>query len=461
MLMADLFVCCVWLMCLVCGKTNGLWILPSLWIAPLLRMWLSFLMYRRSRMALAPIVMLLVFVARTFCVRNGALLFTLFTDPLLTLLRSVPVLFGVPVVTAENMPDIWFAVHDYRFLIGTVASIWLVVIPLVIYIYRCVKKINVPGVLGLRQGIGLCAYLVGVIVVENFVVAHFHYSHISVFILALLLMLIPILFNNGKLEGMLSKGEQAFIISLILSGMAYSFGISYNNASELAAGLLPAAFFAILCRLLDRKVRYDEVLFIISGSFLFVFSQYTLGMFRIGMLLLSLGLMAVPFIRVASSTMRYRSAVVGYVAIALFIPVFCIGYNPYSVLEARKICHYDEYDYSPHGLMLVCGEDGSGIRDRYELILPAEYKRIEHLISSKPYCKVETDGGWKIYDIVRQEFLSEEVFEEVIPYADLSYLLKSDAGDRYLIIPRTYSRFCDEKVAVISEQPPVFLTENE
>lgn len=42
--------------------------------------------------------------------------------------------------------------------------------------------------------------------------------------------------------------------------------------------------------------------------------------------------------------------------------------------------------------MLVCGRDGVGIRDRYGLILPPEYERVEHLIPSKPYCKVMKDG---------------------------------------------------------------------
>jgi hypothetical protein len=141
--------------------------------------------------------------------------------------------------------------------------------------------------------------------------------------------------------------------------------------------------------------------------------------------------------------------------------MFCIGYNPYSVLEARKIRHFDEYEYSYNGLMLVIGRDGIGIRDRYELILPAEYCDVELLKSHKPYCKVETKDGWQIYDIVKQELLSEDVFTAVVPYGEFSFLLQSDTGDKYLIMPSSYSRFNDKKTAVISEQPPTCMTSRE
>lgn len=43
------------------------------------------------------------------------------------------------------------------------------------------------------------------------------------------------------------------------------------------------------------------------------------------------------------------------------------------------------------------------------LILPIDrYNRIELLTPSKPYCKVRKDGKWQIYDIERQELVSDE-----------------------------------------------------
>ena len=95
-----------------------------------------------------------------------------------------------------------------------------------------------------------------------------------------------------------------------------------------------------------------------------------------------------------------------------------------------------------------------GIRDRYGLILPAEYDWIEHLIPSKPYCKVKKDGHWLIYDIERQELLSEEKFTDVTRCGEFAYRLQSPSGDRYLLIPYLYSRFDDGCAAEIVDQLP-------
>lgn len=460
MLVADLSVCCLWLLCLINSDPNGYGILPMLCMMPLLRMWLSFLIYRRSRMALTPIVILLLM---TICTLSGHThqAFTLYVDPWLTLLRVVPSFFGEHVITAENMSGIWLRSSDNRVLIGLLESIWIVLVPMVIYIWRYIRKENLPRECSLRKRTGICLYVVAVILIEALVINHFYYSHVSVFILCMLLMLAPVIFGGGKIEGMLTKGELAFIIVLLLLGVAYTLGVSYNDASVITAAVFPLIFFLIFCWIMDRQASYADAAIIIAASFLFVFGQYLIDMFRVIMLMLSLGLMAVPLIRFAISTRKVWAATAAYVIIGVLLPVFCIGYNPYSVLEARKIRHFDEYVYSYNGLMLVIGRDGRGIRDRYELILPAEYRDVQLLKSHKPYCKVKTRDGWQIYDIVKQELLSEEVFTAVIPYGEFSFLLRSDTGNKYLIMPTSYSRFNDEDTAVISGQPPTCLTNYE
>ena len=459
-LVVDLSVCCIWLLCLINSNPKGYGFLPMLCMMPLLRMWLSFLIYRRSRMALTPIMILSLM---TICALSGHAhqAFTLFVEPWLTLLRVVPSFFGEHVITAENMSDIWFTSSDHRVQIGFLDSIWVVLVPLIIYICRYIRKENCSQEFSLRKRTGICLYVIAVLIIEYVAISHFYYSHLSVYILCMLLMVVPIIFNGVKVEGMLARREQAFIIVLLLLGIAYTLGVSYNAASVISTALFPTAFFALLCWIMNRHIRYSDAAFIIAGSFLFIFSQYLINMFRIVMLLLSLGLMAVPLIRFAISTRKVWITIVAYVFIAVLLPMFCIGYNPYSVLEARKDRHFDEYVYSYNGLMLVKGRDGIGIRDRYELILPPEYLYVDLLKSDKPYCKVETIEGWQIYDIVKQEFLSEEVFADVVPYGEFSFLLKSDKEDKFLIMPTSYSRFNDKKTAVISEQPPTCLTNRE
>lgn len=134
------------------------------------------------------------------------------------------------------------------------------------------------------------------------------------------------------------------------------------------------------------------------------------------------------------------------------MPIFCLGYNPYSVLEARRYWHFDRYFGSPNGLLYVGNDSTRGLRDRYGVILPVQYDRIELLTPSKPYCKVRKNNKWQIYDIERKEFVSKECFNEVIPYDDYTYCLKSENGDKYLIMPRIYNRYDNNRSAVISNE---------
>lgn len=447
MLIADLFICCIWLIFIMHNSIGTVWCRPAVWAAPLLRIWLSFLTYRRSRMALAPIIMLSLLTLGSLLGRamSG---FALFVQPLLLMLQVVPQLFGESVITADNMQEVWSAMSGNTALIGIVVSVWLILLPLGIYIYRSFRKETVPSSFSVRKRVGLYAFLVGTFLVETFVVTDFRYVHIAI------LLFIPVIFNSGKLEGLITEGEKVFLIFLLLLEVACICALDYSLASVIMVLVFPAAFYTMGCRIAGKDIVYCDVLMIISASVLFIWGQYEINMYRLVLLLLSLALTAIVMMRFAISTRKYWTAAAVYVMVAVILPILSIGYNPYSVLEAGRVMHYDDYRYSPNGLMMVKGKDGYGIRDRYGLILPAEYDWIEHLIPSKPYCKVKKDGHWLIYDIERQELLSEEQFTEVMQCGELAYKLQSPCGDRYLLIPDRYSRFNDGCVAEIVDQLP-------
>ncbi|MBE6238297.1 MAG: hypothetical protein E7116_09185 [Bacteroidales bacterium] len=447
MLIADLFICCIWLIFIMHNSMGTVWCRPAVWAAPLLRIWLSFLTYRRSRMALAPIIMLSLLTLGSLLGRamSG---FALFVQPLLLMLQVVPQLFGESVITADNMQEVWSAMSDNTALIGIVVSVWLILLPLGIYIYRSFRKETVPSSFSVRKRVGLYAFLVGTFLVETFVVTDFRYVHIAI------LLFIPVIFNGGKLEGLITEGEKVFLIFLLLLEVACICALDYSLASVIMVMVFPAAFYTMGCRIAGKDIVYCDVLMIISASVLFIWGQYEINMYRLVLLLLSLALTAIVMMRFAISTRKYWTAAAVYVMVAVILPILSIGYNPYSVLEAGRVMHYDDYRYSPNGLMMVKGKDGYGIRDRYGLILPAEYDWIEHLIPSKPYCKVKKDGHWLIYDIERQELLSEEQFTDVMQCGELAYKLQSPSGDRYLLVPDRYSRFNDDCVAEIVDQLP-------
>ena len=212
MLIVDLFISCVWFVCIM-HNIGDFWCRPVVWVVPLLRIWLSFLIYRKSRMALAPILMLSLLILGTLLgrARTG---FVLFVHPWLFMLQVIPELFGESVITAENIHEVSAAMSEYTALIGIGVSVWLVLLPLGIYIYRCFKKEIVPSSFSVRKRICLYAFLIGTFLVETFVVTDFQYVHIAI------LMFIPVIFNGGKLEGLITQGEKAFLIFFLLLQVA-------------------------------------------------------------------------------------------------------------------------------------------------------------------------------------------------------------------------------------------------
>ena len=450
-LAADLFICAIWLMLVLHVGSASYY--PLLLTVPVLRMWLSFLTYRRSRMALTPLLLLVLFCLGTL-LNNANPVFMLFNRPILAVVKSLMAFFGSGHFDLADFSDIWYGSWDYRYWIAGIAYVWVVVIPAVVYVYRCFKGKLVSSQLGIWKRVGLVAYIMASIVIMSVFVGGLGTSSVSVLALFILLMLIPMIFNKGRIEGFLTRFEQSFVLCMLMFGLAYSCGVSYNSVSAITTTTLPAAFIALVNWNMCRKTYYKDVLLLVLGASVFYIAQYGVNMIRIILLLMSLGLFAVAIARFAYSTRRYWSSVALYVVVSLAIPVFCIGYNPFSVLEARKVRHFDDYGFSRHGLMLVTGSEGDGIRDRYGLILPAEYYYIDLLTPTKPYCKVRKLDGWKIYDLEKQKFISDEEFTDVIPYGEYSFRLKSEQGDRYLKIPHVYSRFSEREDAVITDEAP-------
>lgn len=451
LLVADLAVCSIWLMLVLHVGSDFYY--PLGWTVPVVRMWLSFLIYRRSRMAVAPLLYLAIF-SLGILQNHGNPIFLLFNKPLLAILKSSMAFFGSGSLDLTEFSDIWYCSWDYRYWIAGIASIWVVLAPAVVYIYRCLRKELVPSNMGLWKQVGIIAYLLMMIVIMSVFVGELEISSVSVCIFCLLLMLIPVIFNNGRAEGLLTRFEQSYVIGIFMLGLAYTCGVSYNSVSAITSTVLPVAFLALVNWNMGRKTDYKDVMLMISGAAIFYIAQFGIDMIRVILLLISLGIFAVAMARFAYSTKKYWASIALYVILALAIPVFCIGYNPFSVLEARKVCHFDDYGYSRNGLMLVTGTEGDGIRDRYGLILPAEYYDIHLLLPTKPYCMVRKLDGWKIYDLEKHKLLSDEEFTDVIPYGKYSFLLKNPQGDKYLQIPRMYNRLSDRGEAVITNEVP-------
>ena len=448
---ADLVICSVWLLLVAHEDMSGWMINPFILLFPTLRIWISFLMKRQSKLMIVPIVVLAILAS--FMVLDRSPRFLLFVGPWETLLTSICALFSIDSINRVELHELLGDVC--KNILSIVGYVWLVIYPLAVYIYKRVKKQLTPGTMGIWKCIGLCAYIFGCTIVSSIVLSVSYKITLGMAVLVFMLMLIPTIFYRNNIKDMFTRGEVAYLLTLAMFAVGYVCGIGLELKSAITVCTLPAAFFALMNWHIRRETTYKDILLIVGASVVFWCAQYTTNMMRISMLLLSLALMAVAVIRFAIDTKKNWTSAGLYVMIALVMPIFCLGYNPYSVLEASRAWHFDKYYGSPDGILCVRAGDTGGLRDRYGVILPVDiYDRIELLTPSKPYCKVRKDGKWQIYDIERQELVSNEWFEDVIPCDEYVYRLKSQNGDKYLSL-RWYYNPDDVQTAKIVDEMPV------
>ena len=448
---ADLVICSVWLLLVAHEEISGWIINPFILLFPAVRIWISFLMKRQSKLMIVPIVVLALLTSCMFLDRSPRYL--LFVGPWETFLTSICALFSIDSVHSIELQEL--VGNVCKNILSIVGYIWLVIYPLAVYIYKRAKKQLVPGSMGTWKSVGLCVYIFGCTIVSSIVLSVSDKTTIGMAVLAFMLMLIPTIFYRNNIKEMFTRGEIVYLLTLAMFTVGYVCRIGLELKSAITVCTLPAAFFALMNWYIRRETTYKDILLIVGASVVFWCAQYTTNMVRISLLLLSLALMAVAVIRCAIDTKKNWASAGLYVVIALVMPVFCLGYNPYSVLEASRAWHFDKYGYSQNGLLCVRSGNVGGLRDRYGVILPLEYDRIELLDSSKPYCKVRKNRMWQIYDIERHELVTDECFEEVVLCDEYVYRLKSQNGDKYMSIKWYYNRYADEQSAVISDELPV------
>lgn len=74
----------------------------------------------------------------------------------------------------------------------------------------------------------------------------FGMSSISIFVLSVFLLLIPMIFNHGKISGLFTRAEQAYVIALVILGVTYTCGLSYNQLFSVTTMVTPVAVYALL-----------------------------------------------------------------------------------------------------------------------------------------------------------------------------------------------------------------------
>ena len=143
--------------------------------------------------------------------------------------------------------------------------------------------------------------------------------------------------------------------------------------------------------------------------------------------------------------LNWKTLLFAPIAIVVFIQPFCIGYNLYTATDVGMRSKYRYYDPAIKGLWLVdCGSNKLGLRDRYGMVLNADYEDIQQLQPTKPFVKVQKNGKWGVYDIEQHQIEIDPVYTAIIQKGKYTFLLEDELNpenNKYLTMFVHYYRY--------------------
>ena len=178
--------------------------------------------------------------------------------------------------------------------------------------------------------------------------------------------------------------------------VAWCFGIIMNEwLSLIAMIVLPALAYYYMNKGWGSRARCYEYLFVVASSCLLWFAQYEIGGMRERMLWMSALLVLVP-VGFVWRTKGWLDGAWAFVAIGVLLPSFCLGYDVYTVKEAKRIGNFRDEMCFTGVLEVKDGEGHVALRDRYRLLIPWEYMNVH--ADRLPLVKVLKDGKWETFN---------------------------------------------------------------
>ena len=440
MLVIEVALCALWLVCT--GFVYSCWSL--IWAIPLIRMWIAFLTYRKSDMIVCSITLFMILNLASFIGAYNRGGYELYLVPALKIADCLGHLFGWPLNETWHSMSKWetYSQLDSEFSVYACGILLTMFYPLVQYIFNAAKKLHKPSGMGKIKRWCFCLYLLVVIGLIGYIIPMEICISGSVAIMSVAIVLIPAVFFKGKTTGLMTRVEMTVLSVWAVFVFAYFLGEGYEYVTVFSTILFPIAFYVLVNWYYARKNIYKEIVLVTLGSVAFWFSQYMTDLYRVLLFALSVGLSAFAVFYFVRYTRKLVVGIMVLFIVALALPIISIGYNPYSAIHTYRLSRCKDYHHSCYGLMFVKSEKGIGIRDRYGLILPAEYKQITILDPQKPYFKVRNeDECWMIYDIERQKFATDEPMSEISPSGEPGiFRIKGPFREGILVLPSYYRK---------------------
>lgn len=205
---------------------------------------------------------------------------------------------------------------------------------------------------------------------------------------------------------------------------------------------LPILLLYVAQHFAGKQLQSKDAWILAFGSSVYWWAQFFDSELKITLLVINLCCIAyVCFLK----GLNWKTLLFMPIATIVLIQPCCIGYNLYTATHVGMRAKYRDYAPAIKGLWLVdCGRDKLGLRDRYGMILNADYEDIQQLQPSKPFVKIQKNGLWGVYDIEQHRMEVEPTYTYIVQKGKYTFLLEDTLNvenNKYLTMFVHYYRY--------------------
>ncbi len=441
----DLLVCSIWGLFMFSEWSFSLRAVMVPVLLVLMRLTLSFLVYKRVSYglfsAICFAIVLLLYEHRSFVLAL----------PIIKMVDFPILIFGG--VELDSFASGYYYTPDKEIgtLIANIGFAWLAGYPILFGLYSLLKiktlKFRLmPGwktVIKYVIAVSLYAYLYEFVREPS--------SPPDWWVWTLLMSLIPLIVERHRYKERPDSfvplwtdkiAKQYGLLALIIFT---AFLIGRENPGYLGlvgATALPVLLLYVVQHFSGQQLQSKDVWILVLGAVLYWWAQFFDHESKKILIITNLCCIAyVCFLK----GLHWKTLLFVPIAIVVFIQPCCIGYNLYAATHVGMRAKYRDYSPAIKGLWLVdCGSDKLGLRDRYGMVLNADYEDIQQLQPTKPFVKVRKNGKWGVYDIEQHQMEVEPTYTAIIQKGKYTFLLEdslSTENNKYLTMFVHYYRY--------------------
>ena len=314
--------------------------------------------------------------------------------------------------------------------------LWLLLYPVAVYIRQWRRK-EFTDTRAINGRIGLIVgYMIAVLVLSCICDSYFKFIgqyHLWLFLMALLPFAMFL-----KEKRPMGDTCRMYLKFVTIFYCAYILGTEMGYSNSFIGLLLPVLFYRLVCRTKGVHMQYRDYCILLIASVAFMVAQYGCNWVRVLFLSISAvayGYEAYVFFRSGQSK---RLAFAVFIATGFILPTLALGYNQYTVLDARKISISAD-----RGVLRTYNPStyNYGLRDRYGELVPCEYDQlalIDHYNTS--LVKVRLGKYWGFYDIEEGRMAVEPVYVKVEKESKNYLRLITEEGSISYMQLRRYGR---------------------